>query len=351
MTGLNKKRLAAAFLGGRVAREFVAGRKCGLRVLAYHRVLDNETVPFQFDEGVISAGTRSFRDQLAFVRANFDVLSFSDLRSIEERGGRWPERGLIVTFDDGYRDNYTNAFPILKEMGLPATVFLTTGHIGATRLFWWDLIAYYIKQSRLKSVALEPPCALFLRLETPAERDSAIETILKRVKRLPDEEKNEIIRNLPARLEVEIDSSSLERMHLNWDEVREMSASGMEFGSHTVSHPVLANVQPQQVETELVTSKREIERQLGRESIVFSYPVGGHGNFTPEVKEAVARAGYLYAVSYIQGLAGYRAGHGRGCDAYAIPRIHVEAAQSLSEFRANLSFPRLMFGAQSGAAA
>jgi peptidoglycan/xylan/chitin deacetylase (PgdA/CDA1 family) len=116
-----------------------------------------------------------------------------------------------------------------------------------------------------------------------------------------------------------------------------MAAYGIEFGSHTSSHPVLANVDPDSLEEEIAGSKRTIERELGREVIAFAYPVGGKGHFTGPVQEVVKRANYRYAVSYEEGLAG-----DDWQDRYALPRIHIESDHSLSLFRANLMFPQAM---------
>src|SRR5260370_40059269 len=117
---MSTRELAALVLGSR-AGQFVGRRSAegsgSLRILAYHRVLDADPLDFAYDEGVISASTEAFYHQMDFVRRNFDVLTFEDLYKIEAEGRSWPCRALIITFDDGYRDNYTQAFPVLKQMG------------------------------------------------------------------------------------------------------------------------------------------------------------------------------------------------------------------------------------------
>ena len=143
-----KRRLAASVFGNEIARRvWWRNPRPGLRILAYHRVLDDDESSFPFDEEVISATTDDFCRQMKFARDNFEIISFRDLEICEQQGRPWPKRALIITFDDGYRDNYTNAFPILREFGLTATIFLTAGHIGLRELFWWDLVAYCIKHS------------------------------------------------------------------------------------------------------------------------------------------------------------------------------------------------------------
>ena len=314
------------------------GHADSLPILAYHRVLDDDTSRFPFDDQLISADSMAFRKQMSFVRDNFETVSFEDLHRHEIEGRPWPRRALIITFDDGYRDNYTNAYPILREFGLKATVFLATGHIGRSDLFWWDRVAYLVKHTKQASIAVpggkDEPHAL----NGAASRRVAIDRILEWIKRAPEQLKNEYLAGLPRILELQVPRGTAEGMHLTWDEVQEMSAGGIEFGSHTVTHPILANVGEQQLEAELFQSKRQIETVLGKDVLAFAYPVGGR-SFSGRTQEMVSRCGYRFAVSYVDGLARRAVG-----TRYALPRIHVETGQSLDFFRASLTFPRIMCG-------
>jgi peptidoglycan/xylan/chitin deacetylase (PgdA/CDA1 family) len=346
---MSNRELAAAVLGSR-AGQFVsrrsgqfAGRRSpggsgSVRILAYHRVLDADPDNFAFDEGVISASTEGFCHQMDFVRRNFDVLSFKEICDLETAGKSLPRRSLIITFDDGYRDNYTQAFPVLKQMGLPATIFLATGHIGQSRLFWWDTIAYCVKHARRKAVNLECVSSSPIDLATPDGRRDAITAILRWVKQAPDEMKHRFLDGLSRELDAELPDGLAGGMHLSWDEVRQMADSGIEFGSHTVTHPILTNVDAATLDRELIESKKTIEQQLDRDCIALAYPVGGRGKFDESVKEAARRAGYRYGLSYDEGVAALR-----DSDRYALPRIHVESDQTLNLFRAGLMFPGLMF--------
>src|SRR5262249_55983601 len=181
---MSTRELAAVVLGSRAgqfvsrSRRFVAGRGSAddsrsVRILAYHRVLDANPEEFDFDEGVISASTEGFYRLMYFVRRIFDVLSFRALYKIELAGRSFPRRALIITFDDGYRDNYPQAFPVLKQLGLPATIFLASGHIGRSRLFWWDAIAYCVKHAKRKEAAPKSVSAVPFNLSTPEGRCDA----------------------------------------------------------------------------------------------------------------------------------------------------------------------------------
>jgi peptidoglycan/xylan/chitin deacetylase (PgdA/CDA1 family) len=336
---MSKRELVARALDNPVARKLlpVGGEAKGLRILAYHRVLDDDPAEFALDQDLISASRRAFREQMKFARANFDVISFKDLHRCEVEGRPWPQRALIVTFDDGYRDNYTNAFPVLKELGIPATIFLATGHIGKQRLFWWDEIAWCVKQSRRQSITFPQISADTVPLASAADRREAIKKILAWIKDVPEEVRAEFVATLAARTDAPAPNGIASGMHLSWEEVKEMASARIEFGSHTVTHPILANVDDVQLKEEIAASKKTIERNLGEEALVFAYPVGRRARFGKRAEDAVARCGYRYAVSYDEGLATEDP-----AQRYVLPRIHVEREHSMSLFRANLIFPRLM---------
>src|SRR5215471_10371293 len=336
----SKRSIVAGLAGGSGLMETVARfQGTAVRILAYHRVLPASSEsgrPFLFDEGVISATTESFYRQMDYVRRNYDVITFRDLLAIEERRIAAPRRPLIITIDDGYRDNYTEAFPVLKQFGIPATIFVATGHMSRKSLFWWDLVAFCLKSTEKLAIVLDEISNDALPLGSHGDRRRAIERVLGWMKKAPENERARFAKELPGALEVAMPSDIADRMHLSWDEIREMADQGIEFGSHTVTHPVLANVDDDRVEDEVFESKKAIERELGREAIVFSYPVGAAGNFDSRSVASVARAGYRYAVSYVEGVVSGTANR------FAMPRIHIEADHSLNLFRANLRFPGLM---------
>jgi peptidoglycan/xylan/chitin deacetylase (PgdA/CDA1 family) len=336
---MGKREQVATILGNTLAHRVWDSSGAGaksLHILAYHRVLDDDHATFAFDEAVISATTHIFRQQMKFVSRNFNVISFNQLARLERERRAWPERALIITFDDGYRDNYLNAFPVLREMGLSAAIFLAVAHINEAKLFWWDFIAYCFKQTPLTSVTLplfEPDP---LSLADAGARRKATDRVLDWIKEVPENTKREFIAALADKLEVRVPDNLAAGMHLGWDEVREMLAGGIEFGSHTMTHPILSNVHRAQLAEEVSESKRIMEQELGSEVLAFSYPVGGRTSFNDVVKTEVKKCGYSYAVSYREGVAK------KGCDPLALPRIHIETSHSLNLFRANLMYPKIM---------
>ncbi len=306
-----------------------------LRILAYHRLVSAPHDAYGFDEQIISATPEAFEAQMRFVAKNFDVVSFSDLEGCENAGRAWPKRALIVTFDDGYRDNFTLAYPILRESKIPATIFLATGHIGAQKLFWWDAIAYAFKKSALSSLQMPELGAPAFPLGSKTEKRIAIDAALGFAKKVSENERRDFLSDLPARLEIEIPADVALGMHLNWNEVREMARGGIEFGAHTVTHPILNRVDAAQLDFELGQSKATIERETGQSVLAFAYPAGTRKRRDHAARAGVERHGFRFAVAYDEGVE-------MRPDRFEMPRIHVDLPQSLPLFRANTLFPSLM---------
>jgi peptidoglycan/xylan/chitin deacetylase (PgdA/CDA1 family) len=116
-----------------------------------------------------------------------------------------------------------------------------------------------------------------------------------------------------------------------------MAAAGIEFGSHTVDHPVLAHMSEADIRSELVESKRRIEQELGSEVISLSYPVGGSNAFDDRVRRIAAAVGYRCAVSYESGTNSFR-----NCDWFALRRAHVERYTTMHRFKAEVAIADLL---------
>jgi peptidoglycan/xylan/chitin deacetylase (PgdA/CDA1 family) len=329
------KREIAAWLLGNPALSSLRSRAGALRILAYHRIVAGPWNEFAFDEELISATPEAFEAQMRFVKKNFDVVSFRDLDTCDREGRPWPKRALIVTFDDGYRDNLTQAFPILRDLDLPATIFLATGHIGRAELFWWDIIAYCLKHTELTNVALPVVRNESFKLDSSKAKRAAIDFLLAWAKAAPDEERNTLVENLPSILNMRIPENIAHGMHLSWDEVRQMVKGNIEFGSHTVNHPILNRVDTEHLLYQARESKATIESELNEPVLSFAYPAGTRACRSQAVQDAVASCGYRFGVVYDQGVDSQP-------DRALLPRIHVDRDQSLSLFRANLLFPGFM---------
>lgn len=311
--------------------------QCDLPILAYHRVVDiGIEDDFAFDPELISASCSQFREQMEYVRAHYDPIRFSDLLSAFDGGAPLPDRPLIVTFDDGYIDNYTNAFPILRELQIPATIFVSTGYVGGTNTFWYDHVAYALYRAPEGELTL-PGLGPRMRLDDVASRRRAAGVAVRHLCRIPDAHRRQCIQRLAA--EIDFDIKPADRawsQPMTWAQVREMCSAGIEFGAHTVNHAVLSQCDDDVLQRELVGSKARLEQETGTSVDVMSYPFGYSNDYDERTSRAVRAAGFRLAASYLPGRNDLRrARH------FELRRLHVERYTSMASLASMLALPQL----------
>ncbi|WP_017460535.1 polysaccharide deacetylase family protein [Dyella ginsengisoli] len=309
-----------------------------LRILAYHRVI---TLPdpelFEFDLEVVSASAERFREQMLLLRRKFHPISLGEVVRRIEAGQPMPRNAVAVTFDDGYDDNYRVAFPILRELGVPATFFVSTGHVDDGLPFAYDWLAHMVLSSTEPRLQL-PEVGLDVRL--PAGRDlrrKLVENLLDRLKSLDDAAQAALITGLEKAWNMPRDRAVADCRPMGWSQLREMHQAGFEIGSHGVTHRMLAKLPQGELEWELSESHRVLERELGSAPSLLSYPVGGDRAFDARVIEAARAAGYRLACSYISGT-----NPDPAVNRYALYRLPVERQMGPGWFAAMVSLPGLM---------
>jgi len=309
-----------------------------LKVLAYHRVLDvADDDAFDFDVELISAGTADFDWQVRHVRDNYDPITFADLLAALDGRAALPSRPVIFTFDDGFDDNYEYAYPILRRHGVPATIFISSDYIGAARTYWFDWVSYLVNQCGGRRIELPGLGQSFDCPTARSGRRALIMDLLERLKRVPDAARRAAVDELEAASGVEFPAAGFaESRPMSWDQVREMADNGIEFGSHTASHPILKQVDDAGLERELGGCKQRIEAELGRACDVIAYPVGGAHAFDQRIIDHVGRAGYRLGASYQRGTNDIDA-----LETFAMKRIHVEREVGREQFAAALALPAL----------
>jgi peptidoglycan/xylan/chitin deacetylase (PgdA/CDA1 family) len=206
---------------------------------------------------------------------------------------------VVVTVDDGYRDVYEVAFPVFRDRRIPATIYVTTGFLDGTVWFWWDQLSHLFAVAPAGVTEIEHAGEAFrLDLSSGAARQETWNSVADRCRFLPDDRKRALIVALTAHLGVSIPvRPPAPHDAVTWPEVREMRRAGIEFGSHTVTHPILTRVSPAEAREEIVASKRRLEEVLGEPVAWFCYPQGGPADYSPDLAAAVAAAGY--AGSYL----------------------------------------------------
>jgi len=306
-----------------------------LTVLTYHRIHPNPDKQ-RFDRGVIDATPAEFDEQLGLLRRYFNVVGIEEVYA-HRRGAPLPPNPAIVTFDDGYKECYACALPLLLKHGLKAAFFIATSYLTERRIFWWDRISYVVQASNAERIRLEYPFALELDLKT--SREHAIRQLLRVVKCQPALDLDRFLAGLTAACGVVWDTT-LERAHadqllMTWDEVRELQSYGMEIHSHTRTHRVLQTVPVSDLNSELAGARRDLEDQLGRPVRAISYPVGRSIAAAPVIRAAVRQAGYDLGFSNTSGITLLNG----SVDPLDLHRISVERSMPPSYFKALLALP------------
>ena len=270
-----------------------------LTVLNYHRIDDPFRAGFDTFRPNVSAMPSAFAAQMDYVSQKYNVISAAELIGFIKDKHPLPARAAVITFDDGYYDNYINAYPILKAQNLPATIFLATDFIGTYKPFFWDLIAYCFFHTKKEQADL--PHLGAQSWVDGSTRDIVMQHFIEALKRMPDAEKQKVINQLPKTLEVDLPDNAFKNLMMSWSHARELSENGIELGAHTASHPILTRISLDEASAELLQSKRHIEEQIGKPVISFAYPNGQSADFNAELMDRVHRAGFEIAFTLLPG--------------------------------------------------
>jgi len=305
----------------------------GVLVLNHHRIGDSRDGPW--DPAMFSATRQELDSHLATLARLTHVIGPHELhRAVHAE----PGRRVLLTFDDGYRDNHDLALPLLAAHGLTATFFLATGFLDQPRAPWWDEIAWIVRHAEhrpggwgsagtgagggIRPAGGGVPSAGGGPRPTGDAEDTVIAALVARHKALPagDGERflDDLARDLGSGRCPAEDAAGL---WMTWDDARRLRAAGMTVGGHTVSHPILARLSPERQREEIAGCATRLREELGEEMPWFAYPVGAPDSFTAVTAGLLREAGVELAFSYYGGFA-----RPRGWDPLDVPRVHVDAA-------------------------
>jgi len=297
-----------AVFGGK--REFLAGglyvtrlisllgqmpARDSLLVLNYHRIGDPRND--LFDPGVFSATADQFSEQVSYLKRHVSLVTLEEALAFVDGtlNERTPRCRVLLSFDDGYRDNYQVAFPILRSYGASGVFFLATGLVGSSCVPWWDHIAFLLNTARQRRFTLRYPVDLDVDVVknglTPTIRE-----VLRLYKRLGNLDSGRFIEELTSAARGD-DLPRCARRFLNWDEAREMLAADMAIGSHTHSHAVLTQLDPEQQRYDLSQSRLLLKQHLSIEADVLAYPVGAQSSISNQIQRSAREVGYRAAFS------------------------------------------------------
>lgn len=297
-SSLKKKLLNFLFATGLIR----AGRGLwarSLTVINYHRIDDPYRKGFDSFKPNVSATPHNFDRQMDYLAKWFNVVSLKEIVAWLDGHQSLPPYAALITFDDGYLDNYTAAFPILRQYNFPALIFLATGHIGTDAPFYWDLAAYCFSHTQIDHLAF--PDGRVERWSNRSQLDRVSTAWVEAMKTVPEAEKQLQVQRLPDLLGVSVPAGYFQTLMMDWDQAREMQKGGVEFGAHTIHHPILTRVSVEQAREEVVRSKSRIEGQLGETVMGFAYPNGGASDVNDRIERIVAESGIRAAFTLLNG--------------------------------------------------
>jgi len=290
-------------------------------IVFYHRIANLSR---------LSVSPEKFAEHLDVLTKYFIPIKLSNLIN-HIYDGTLPKKAIVVTFDDGYADNFWNAYPLLKRFGVPATIFVTTGFIGSNKEFLGDELERLIlrktvmqqhqedndlKVSKIQELCLEIDGRVRQwKLTTEEERLRAYHEIHDLMKPLPPEQREAIL----EQLRLWVGASRNGRPEYRFMTVEELVAIGneglVEIGAHTVNHPDLTMIPPERQRWEITMSKQHLEEWLGRVVDLFAYPYGHVNDVTRQI---VIEAGFKAACSTKRGAVTHKS------DPFLLPRIRVD---------------------------
>lgn len=307
------------------------GRWAGVMGLNYHRIGQGHDGPF--DRSLWSASPEAFDEHLMFLKRHTDVISVADLSTaIARKRGRY----TLITFDDGYRDNYLVAFPILKRHGLTATFFVSTGFLDVPRLPWWDEIAWMVRTSPRRRIELEPYLSAPIVFDEP-DREGAVRALLRAFKTMSSSATDAYLDAIASATESgRYRPTDVSALWMTWEMVREMRAHGMAIGGHTTDHVVLARLPEAEQRAQITGCAQRLQAELGEPMRWFSYPVGGIHAFNEATRRCLVECQVEYAFSYYGGVRTFA-----DWDSYDVRRLAIEPEIGSDLFRATVLLPQV----------
>lgn len=302
-----------------------------LTVLNYHRIEEPDRSDFSTFKPNISATPLMFEQQMDYLLKNYNVVSGADVTAWVRGGRALPPHAALITFDDGYYDNFKNAFPVLAERNLPAIIFLASDFIGGDSPFYWDLIAYCFNNSLMDHVSISP--TISYSWNNKFSRDIVVGQIIELAKKMPEADKRKLVDAFPDKMDVSVPLNAFDGLFLTWDDVRALSVGGIEMGAHTASHPILTRVPIDKVEEELYKSKIRIEGEINSQVVSFAYPNGQPSDFNSAVIDRVKKVGFHTAYTLLSGPTRFSSVKK---DPYQIRRIFLSYKDTLPRFAGKL---------------
>jgi peptidoglycan/xylan/chitin deacetylase (PgdA/CDA1 family) len=307
----------------------------GATILTYHK--------FPADRQVLES-------QCGYLQKHYQVVSLERLSQLLRNGDPLPEGAVVITVDDGHLGFYKHAYPVFAKFNFPVTMYLATGPIDSRGWYWFDRVAYAFLTSRRENVEVPNPSMAggassgpnqtapgSAVLGTREQRLAFAEQYMERMKAVPYKHFPVCLNQLEEALEVHVpDEPPEEWALLDWDQVRLMARDRVEFGAHSVNHPILTQLgEEKEIYEEIVGSRNRIQAELGKPVLHFAYPNGHPQDLSPTIIKIVSDAGFQTSVTTIPGQVF------PGDDPFLLKRISCGAELALHRFQMQVAAFRI----------
>ena len=251
-----------------------------LLVLMYHRILPSGDERYQLEQPGMIVHPDTFAKHIRWLKKHFELVQLDDWLENSANNKKLPKKACAITFDDGWKDNYTHAFPVLKKEKCPATIFLVTDYINTSTTFWPEKLGYVLVMAakKDKNIFNHESFAWLRELDCNFLFDSTmpdhmqLNDIINSAKKHSDKFLHEMIDTMARAANIELKFDDI----LSADDIREMQQSGLiAFGSHTSTHTRMSDELPEEIlNYEIVTSKKSLQDKFGIDARTFCYPNG-----------------------------------------------------------------------------
>jgi peptidoglycan/xylan/chitin deacetylase (PgdA/CDA1 family) len=304
-------------------------------VLMYHGFAAGSAVPGAPNHEGNHVQAQSFARQMRYLARWHRVIRLEDFVAAAVERQPLPPYPVVLTLDDGYGSVFERAFPILREHGLPAAVFVTTAFVDNREPLWPDRVEYALSSAEprlVRSTVLGR--TLVLDSRSDASRLESLRRLFRELKTVAPEVRSAMIQTLEDELGRWLGRATAPPelyQPLRWEDVRAMLASGLiSIGNHTHTHPILSRCSPEEQRREIETAHRLIARATGVASRLFCYPNGGPGDFDDTTKQCLRNLGYVCALTTVPGW------NDRDTDLLELRRVAINDRATFDDFRMSL---------------
>ncbi len=271
----------------------------GVAILMYHSVM-NDPASEELTLGGIIHSTKVFREQMEVVARYFNAVSLDDVLLFLQGKKTLPAKAVVITFDDGYADNYQAAKDILSPLGIPAVFYVTVDCIERQRLPWPGLLRHAFLTSKKNSWPEAP--GMEWPLISAQQRIQAFDRASEHCSKLSGGPQGEYVESIQQQLGT-APPRPTQRLMMTWEEVRGLGRSGHTVGSHTMTHPNIAYVTESEARAEMLGAKNKLEQELAAPVVHFSYPCPAlQPHWREHTVSASREIGYQTAVTTNGGL-------------------------------------------------